>query len=299
MLTNTPFFVIVMKMKDYYNTLGISRNADDEEVKKSYRKLAMKHHPDRNGGNDAQFKEIQEAYEVLSDPQKRQMFDAGVDPKNPNQGPPQGGFSFNDGGFHFTSSGFPPGMDDILRNFGFGGFSQGFDTRPRNKNFNVQIQVALEDVYNGSTKDINLRYPNGREKIVNIDIPKGVESGTNIRYQGLGDDAMQGTAPGDLIVTIVVVPHHVFTREGLNLHTSVTIDAIDAILGTNINVTTLDQRTLSVTVPSGTQPGQTLGARNEGLSDRSGNSGKLYIHVNISIPQNLTTEQKEKLKALR
>lgn len=299
MLTNTPFFVIVMKMKDYYNTLGISRNADDEEVKKSYRKLAMKYHPDRNGGNDTQFKEIQEAYEVLSDPQKRQMFDAGVDPKNPNQGPPQGGFNFNDGGFHFTSSGFPPGMDDILRNFGFGGFSQGFDTRPRNKNFNVQIQVALEDVYLGSTKDINLRYPNGREKIVNINIPKGVESGTNIRYQGLGDDAMQGTTPGDLIVTIVVVPHHIFTREGLNLHTSVTIDAIDAILGSDVNVTTLDQRTLSITVPAGTQPGQTLGARNEGLSDSSGNRGKLYIHVNISIPQNLTNEQKEKLKALR
>jgi curved DNA-binding protein len=255
----------------------------------------MKHHPDRTGGDDSKFKEIQEAYEVLSDPQKRAMFDSGIDPKNPNQGGHSHGFDH--GGFHFTSSGFPPGMDDILRNFGFG--FQGFDTRPKNKNFNVQMQVTLEEVYTGSNKDINLRYPNGREKVVNINIPKGIDTGTTIRYTGLGDDGIQGIAPGDLTVTIIVVPHSVYNREGLNLHTNVTIDAIDAMLGTEVSVYTLDQRTLSITVPAGTQPGQTLGARNEGLTDTNGNKGKLYVHVNVSIPQNLTQQQKDTLRNLR
>jgi curved DNA-binding protein len=284
-------------MKDYYKILELSKNASDDDVKKSYRKMAMKFHPDRTGGDDSKFKEIQEAYEVLSDPQKRQMFDAGVDPKNTNQHHGGHPFGFEQGGFHFTSSGFPPGMDDILRGFGFG--FQGFDTRPKNKNFNVQMQVTLEDVYKGVTKDINLKYPNGREKVVNINIPKGIDTGTSIRYSGLGDDALNGISAGDLIVTIVVVPHQVFSREGLNLHTNVTIDAIDAILGTEVNIRTLDERTLSITVPPGTQPNQTLGARNEGLSDTNGNRGKLYVHVNVSIPQNLTEQQKNTLRTLR
>jgi curved DNA-binding protein len=282
-------------MKDYYKTLGLDRQASDEDIKKAYRKMAMKHHPDR-GGDQETFKEVNEAFEVLSDPQKRAMFDSGMDPKNPQQ---QGGFhhGFGDGGFHFTNSGFPPGMEDILRGFGFG--FQGFDTRPRNKHFNVQIQVTLEDIYKGATRDINLRYPNGREKVVNINIPRGIDSGASIRYGGLGDDSISGTSPGDLIVTIIVVPHQTYTREGLNLHTNATIDAIDAMLGTDVSIYTLDSRTLSITVPPGTQPGQTLGARSEGLTDQNGNKGKLYIHIHVSIPQNLTNDQKDILRKLR
>jgi DnaJ-class molecular chaperone len=268
-------------MKDYYKTLGVPRNASPDEIKKAYRSKAMKHHPDR-GGDEKVFKEINEAHDILSDPQKKSMLDQGVDPLNPQQG---GGFGNHE--FHFTTG----GMDDILRGFGFNfGFGQGtgFQQRqqPRNKSLNVNLTISLEEAFMGVEKTIEIQYPTGRKQM-NITIPKGVDNGMAIRYSGMGDDSIKNLPAGDLTISINVMPHPKFAREGLNLLTDSNIDCFDAILGTTVDIRTLDGRVLQLVVPPGTQSGTTLGLRNEGMTDQAGNIGRLYVRVNVQIPTDL------------
>jgi len=265
-------------MKDYYQTLGVPKNATPDDIKKAYRSKAMKHHPDR-GGDEKVFKEINEAHDILSDPQKRSMVDQGMDPLNPNQG----GFGGHE--FHFTTG----GMDDILRGFGFNfGFGQGgFQQRqPKNKSLNVNLSVTLEEAYTGVEKTIEIQYPSGRKQL-NITIPKGVDNGMAIRYSGQGDDSIPNLPRGDLTISIHVLPHPTFAREGLNLLTDVSVDCFDAILGTTTDIRTLDGRVLQLVIPKGTQSGTTLGLRNEGMVDQAGNVGRLYVRVSVLIPIDL------------
>lgn len=282
-------------MKDYYKILGVPKTASDDDVKKAYRKQAMKHHPDR-GGDEKLFKELNEAYEILSNKEKRNLVDQGIDPLNPNQG----GFHRHQGAspfeFHFHSG----NMEDVFRNFGFGGFG-GFgqqDNRPRNKTLHVEIKITLEEAYTGVDKNIQVRFGN-RTKVVNVDIPAGIEHGSTIRYPGLGDDSIPGIPAGDLTISIFVQRNPNFAREGLNLLTDVTIDCFDAILGTSVQVTTLDNRVLDVTVPAGTQPGTTLGLKNEGMRDQYGNVGRLYLRINITIPVNLDSNKINLIKQVK
>ena len=265
---------------DYYNTLGITKSASEADIKTAYRKMAMKHHPDR-GGDEKKFKEVTEAYETLSDPQKKQMFDMGVDPNAQHTSYRQGS-PFE---FHFNTGNF----EDVFSNFGFGG-------RParKNKTLNVNIEVALEDILKGRVIDAEIGIPNGSKRLVNIEVPPGIESGQQIRYRGMGEHTLKDVAPGDLIVNILVKQHSVFQRQGDMLMITKFISPWDAILGSEITIETIDKKTLTIGIPAGTQPDTILSCRGEGLPNmRTKVRGNLLIKVQIEIPKNLNSEQKD------
>jgi curved DNA-binding protein len=266
---------------DYYNTLGISKSASEADIKAAYRKMAMKHHPDR-GGDEKKFKEVTEAYETLSDPQKKQMFDMGVDPNAQHTSYRQGS-PFE---FHFNTGNF----EDVFGNFGFG---PGRAVR-KNKTLNVNIEVALEDILKGRVIDAEIGIPNGSKRLVNIEVPPGIESGQQIRYRGMGEHTLKDVAPGDLIVNILVKQHSVFQRQGDMLMIKKFISPWDAILGSEITIETIDKKTLTIGIPAGTQPDTMLSCRGEGLPNmRTKVRGNLLIKVQIEIPKNLNSEQKD------
>ena len=272
---------------NYYQILGVSNTASDEEIKKSYRKLAMKHHPDR-GGDAAEFQRIQEAYSVLSDPQKRHEYD------NPQ---PQG-FSQ-----HFYSS--SGNFEDLIRQFnmgGFGGlgdiFGSQFRQPRRNRTINLQTAITLEDAFYGKEIVANLTLPNGRDQIVNIKIPAGIQDGNTLRIQGVGDQSNISLPPGDIHLSVSVIPHDQFQRSGDDLINEVEISAFDAILGTSIHVETIDKKLLNVTVSPGTQPGSILKLQGYGMPNVNDNrfKGALLLNIRITIPTNLSEYQKDLIR---
>ena len=264
---------------DYYNTLGIPKNSSDAEIKSAYRKMAMKHHPDR-GGDEKKFKEVNEAYETLSDPQKKQMIDMGVDPNAQHTSYRQGS-PFE---FHFNTGNF----EDVFANFGFGG-------RPvrKNKTLNVNIEVSLEDILKGKVIDAEIGIPSGNKKLVSIEVPPGIENGQQIRYRGMGEHTLKDAPPGDLIVNVFVKEHPIFQRQGDMLMIKKFISPWDAILGSDITIETIDKKTLTIGIPAGTQPDTVLSCRGEGLPNiRTKVRGNLLIKIQIEIPKNLNSEQK-------
>jgi curved DNA-binding protein len=266
---------------DYYSTLGVSRTASTDEIKKAYRGLAMKHHPDR-GGDASKFKEIEEAYRTLSDPEKKQMVDQGMDPNNPNRGP--GGFEFRSGDFN-----------DIFQNFGFG-----FRPRQRqNHSLSIAISITLEEVLKGKEIDAEISMPAGGKKLINISIPAGVEHGQQIRYPQMGDQSIGNLPPGDLIVNVQIVGHSVFQRDRLNIICEKKITVWDALLGTSVNVVTLDGRNLGISIPPGTQPDTVMSCKSEGLPHmRTGQRGNLLIKIKVDIPR-LSVDQIKKIKEIK
>jgi len=273
---------------DYYAALGLRRGASDAEIKKAYRSMAMKHHPDR-GGDEKKFKEISQAYEALSDPEKKRIVDLGGDPyAQPgfrNQGSP---FEF-----HFGTE----DLNDLFGNFGFG-----FGGRPqrRNKSLNINVEVSLEDILHGKTINAEIGIPGGRKKIINIEIPSGIEHGQQIRYEGMGDNSIPDVRPGDLIVNVLISQHPSFRREGDSLVFEKSISAWDAMLGTTVEIITLDKKNLSITIPPGTQPDTVLSCRGEGLPNmRTRQRGNLLVKIKVSIPRNLSIEQMQKIKVLK
>lgn len=277
---------------DYYSTLGVGRNASPDEIKSAYRKMAMKHHPDR-GGDEKVFKQVSEAYDVLSDPQKKQIFDMGGDPLN-QQHPHHhhGGFNQGPFEFHFGSGNW----NDI---FG-GGF--GFNQRQmqRNKTLNITVDVTFKEVLTGKKLDAEISMPGGKSKVINIDIPPGINEGQQIRYQGMGDDSIRNMPPGDLIVNIRVLNDTPFRKEGDSLVLDKNITVWDAMLGCKLQIETLEGKTLEITVPAGTQNDTVLSCRNEGFPNmRTRYRGNMLIKIRITIPKHLSPEQKaivEKLK---
>jgi DnaJ-class molecular chaperone len=279
---------------DYYSTLGVKRGATDDEIKAAYRKAAMKHHPDR-GGDESTFKKISEAYDVLSDPEKKRMVDRGVDP-NAQASHPYGN-SFNQGPFDFHFGGVPPGMDDIFARFtGFGGRPQ-----RKNKSLNIVVDLTLEEVLTGKEVNAELTIPgSNKKKMINIVIPPGIESGQQIRYEGMGDDLLKDVRPGDLLVNVNVLSHPTFRRENSSIIIEKVISVWDAILGTSIDVETLDGKTLNINIPKGSQPGMILNCRGEGLPlMRSRQRGNLLIQVKIEVPVNLNEEQTNLIKEIK
>lgn len=274
---------------DYYSTLGLKRGATEAEIKKAYRSMAMKHHPDR-GGDEKKFKEIEEAYRTLSDPQKKQMFDMGVDPNN-QRGP--GGHNFHQGPFefHFGANNW----NDFFGNgFGFPHRQQ------RNRTVNIVVELSLEEVLSGKILDAEISIPGGIKKIINVNIPSGIEDGQQIRYQGLGDNSINGLPPGDLIVNIRVINNTEFRRDGDNLLIEKDISIWDAILGCKLDIKTIDGKNLQIAVPPGTQSETILSCRNEGLPNvRSRHRGNLLIKIKILIPRNLSDLQKTKIENLK
>lgn len=273
---------------DYYSTLGLKRGATDAEIKKAYRSLAMKHHPDR-GGDEKKFKEISTAYEALSNPEKKRIIDMGGDPN----GQPGRGFNSGPFEFHFGTQ----NMEDIFGNFGFG-----FNPRQmrRNKSLNISVEVTLEDVLTGKDLNAEVAIPGRNGKMINIAIPAGIEHGQQIRYEGMGDHSIPDLRPGDLIVNIHIRPHRTFSREGDSLIHERRISVWDAILGSNIEIETLDKKNLSITIPPGTQPETIFSCRGEGLPNiRSKRRGNLLIKIKVDVPKDLTEDQLARIKNIK
>ena len=270
---------------DFYQTLGVQRNASPEEIKLAYRRLASTHHPDR-GGDAEKFKEIQVAYDSLSNPDKKAQYD------NPNNGA-----EF----FHFGGRGDGPDMNEVFSQF-FGGRGGGFDffggQRPpqKNRTINLTADVSLEDAYFGKELMFNVVLPTGRPQTINIKIPAGINDGTVLRVAGLGDDTIPHLPRGDLHLTIHVRPHGNFRRQGDDLIKELTISCIDAMLGCKINVETIDGKTIEVNVTPGMQHGQVLNAAGYGMPNVNDSrvKGRLLLPINITIPT-LTDTQRDLL----
>ena len=264
---------------DYYSTLGINKNASQEEIKKAYKKMSMQHHPDRTGGDDSKFKEINEAYQTLNDPQKKQMYDqfGTADPRQ---------HQYRSGDFEFNFNGSPfGGMDDIFESFFGGGSPFSNRRRPVNRPINVAVDITLEDVLNGKTLGMEIQLPTGRTKVVTVDIPPGVEHGQTIRYRGMGEQNIPNVPPGDLNVSIRIRKHNKFQRYGDNILCEITINVLDLIIGTKTKIQTLDGKSIEINVPKGTQPDTLLSCRGEGLPNMSTKiRGNLQIRLKGKIP---------------
>ena len=293
-----------MSKRDYYEVLGVSKGASDDEIKKAYRKLAIKYHPDKNPGDkeaEAKFKEVTEAYEVLSDKQKRSRYDqfghAGVGGNGGNPfsgGNPfgNGNFDFNGGSFNFDFGG--GGLDDILGNlFGFGGRAR----RPsRGADYETSVTIAFDEAIFGTEKKIS--NPQGG-KDIKIKIPAGIDDGMAIRLRGKGGDAPEGGEKGDLYVRVRVKPHKRLTREGTIILSEEVIPMVDAALGTEIDVETVDG-TVRMKVPAGTQSGTPFRLSGHGVPMRAnGDRGPHIVTILVETPRNLSKKQKELLEEFK
>lgn len=319
-----------MEYKDYYKTLGITKNADSSEIKKAYRKLARKYHPDMNPGDKAAeetFKEVNEAYEVLSDPDKRKKYDqfgaqwqqysrSGGRPEDFdwsqwNTGQPGGTYSR-------TIS--PEELEQMFGG-GFGGFSDFFETLfggdfgrrsagqaagfgsrqrsahpQRGRDAEQTLQISLEDALRGTTS--NLQWQDGRR--IEAKIPPGVRTGSRIRLGGQGETGMAGGQAGDLYLKIEVLPHPVFQRNGDDLTVNLSVDLYTAILGGKVNVPTLE-RPVELTIPPGTANGKKFRLRGLGMPNLRNpqDRGNLYAVVQVELPHNLNQEERQLFEKLR
>lgn len=259
-------------MMDHYSTLGVERNASPDEIKKAYRKLAAKHHPDK-GGDTATFQKVQQAYETLSDPQKKAQYD------NPHQHSPFGGNS--PFGFEFHTNGF--NVNDLFGSvFGQGGhpfFGHGFQNNSRQPVYRTTVWVSLEQVCTGGEQILQLQTPNGGLQAVKIEIPLGVENGAQYRYTDLIKD-------GTLVVDFRIHPNNKFERQGYDLITKVNVSVLDLIVGTTIKFTTIYGKDLDVTVPERTNPNTLLKIAGSGVPF-NGSFGDQYLLINPVLPSTI------------
>jgi curved DNA-binding protein len=255
---------------DHYQTLGVSRNATPDEIKKAYRKLASQHHPDK-GGDTHKFQEIQTAYDILSDPNKKQQYD------NPN---PFGQGQEFPGGFQFHFNG--DNIHDIFSQM-FGGRPNPFSNQNSGRQlYRTKVTVSLEDAYTGAKHTLKMHTHEGL-KVISIDVPKGVQTGSQLRYENV-------LTSGSLIVEFVVMPHLKFDRKGHDLFTNQTISVLDLIVGTKIQFTTLSGKTLDVTVRPNTQPYMQLRIPNEGMPNGQGGYGDQILLLKPFIPDNISSD---------
>ncbi len=300
--------------KDFYKILGVSKDASEADIKKAYRKLARKYHPDTNSG-DAQaektFKDVSEAYSVLSSKEDREQYDAiramggGARFSAPGSGHGGGGGGFEDvfgdlfggggrssrgGGGGFGGSGLPPEFADLFGGgggFGGGGFQP---TPTKGADRTASTSISFAGSINGTK--IGLREPNG--EVIDVRIPAGIKDGQKVRVKGKGQQGAAG--PGDLMVTVNVKPHDFFVRDGNNIRIHVPVTFPEAALGADISVPTLTGDTVRVRVPAGTPSGRTLRVKGAGVKTKKGD-GDLLVTIDVAVPQKLSKEAEDAVRA--
>ncbi len=291
-----------MSKRDYYSLLGIDRTASAEEIKKSYRKLAMKYHPDKNPGNkkaEDTFKEITEAYETLSDPKKKEMYDqfgfAGANQGFAGTGPGFGGFSGSYGGSENFQDIFGDIFGDVFQKKGPVRKQRGADLR-------YTLTITLEEAAMGSEKVIHfLRNRTGKEdeaKLM-VKIPSGVKPGQRLKLTGEGDGSLNGGPNGDLYVILNIAEHNLFKREEDDVILELPVSYLDAIFGCNLEVPTLSGK-IAVKIPPGTHSGQILRIKGKGFQKSGGfGAGDMLIRIMVDTPNDLTKEEKRTLEEMR
>src|SRR5881398_3721744 len=304
---------MAVQFRDYYETLGVSKTASEDEIRSAFRKLARKHHPDVAKDKktaEEKFKQINEAYEVLSDPEKRRKYDQlGENWNQPGgfQPPPQwgggqpGGFrwgSGENGGVEFEFGG--TGFSDFFEAFfgggrgrsAFGGFGGHAATAEKGADVEADIMVTLEEALHGSTRTVSLRRA-GSNKVENyqVKIPRGVREGQRIRLAGQGEAGTRGGKSGDLFLRVRLARHPDFTVEGSDLIHEVKVAPWQAVLGTELKVPTLEGN-VRLKIPPGTQGGQRFRLREQGLPGISGKRGDLYVVVQMNVPKKLTERER-------
>lgn len=248
---------------DYYSILGVDRSADQDEIKRAYRTLVKKHHPDQ-GGDAERFKQINEAYETLKDPVLRAQYD------NPQ---PQYNFSSST----FNNNPFEDLFETLFRQQ---------KRQMRNRDIRIKIDIDLKDCLTGKTLTASYTLGSGKQSTATIEIPPGVDTGSTIKFQGLGDDTVPQLKKGDLLVTINVIKSSLWHRDRDDLFIKKNINVLDLITGCAIIIETLEGNTLSVNIPRGTKPDTTFSMRGYGLPNINTRSrGNLYVIVKADIPK--------------
>lgn len=280
---------------NYYDVLGISRDASQKDIKTAFRKLAAKHHPDK-GGDHQKFVEIKEAYETLNDPKKRSYYD------NYGQNNAGGtGFDFRNGEEFGTP--FGRGFDDIMADmFGsHGNFSDIFGRRTsqRNKTLNLNYTLTLEEAYKGKALMLEIPLPSGRKQTIDTQIPAGIEDGMTIRLSGLGDDSIRNIPSGDIMITCKVQKHPIFKRDGCDLYQDVTVSVYDLILGSKVEIQTLSKNFI-LNIPAGTQPGTTFSMKGHGMPIVNAHGmGTMYVTIKGKVPKDINEHHKDLIERAR
>lgn len=312
-----------MEYKDYYKILGVGKNATEKEIKAAFRKLARKHHPDVNPDDpraEERFKEINEAYEVLGDPEKRKKYDQlGADWYRWQQaGGRPGDFNWSQwaaggpGQRVHVRYGTPEDLEDLFgggspfSDFftsifgGMGGSRRGngfdFSARPqRGQDLEYEVEISLSEAYHGTTRLVT---KDGRR--LNVKIPAGAKTGTKVRMRGEGGSGSGGGEAGNLYLKVKVAPDPRFERKGDNLYTTVPVNLYTAVLGGQVRVPTLAGE-VNLKIPAGSQNGQTFRLRGKGMPKlgKSGQYGDLYAKLDVQLPRRLTPKQRELFEQLR
>ena len=305
-----------MAGKNYYDILGVKRDATQDDIKKAFRKLAAKYHPD-TGGDEAKFKEVSEAYTTLSDPAKRKEYDqllmfGGI------PGADFGGSGGrNRGGYTYTGSG--DDWSEIFENIrsgdgAFGGFdfSSIFGGQPgggarsnrptKGGDLTMTIEVTAEEAFKGAQRKVSYTIPSSGEKqSLTVKVPAGAIDGGKLRYRGRGEYGVNGGARGDLVITTKVEEHPLFKRDGADVRMELPVSMYEAALGATVDVPTPDGATCRLKIPAGTQDGKTFRFRDLGAPNvkRKGSKGALYVKVRIKVPTRLSAKEREALEALQ
>ncbi|MDD7208756.1 MAG: DnaJ C-terminal domain-containing protein, partial [Lachnospiraceae bacterium] len=315
--------------RDYYEVLGIDRNADENTIKKAYRKMAKKYHPDINPGDknaEARFKEITEAYEILSDEKKRKLYDqfghaafdgtGGAQSDGFGNGFGGGTYRYGDGQngyhqFHFEGGDMGDIFDDLFggafKNSGFqGGFQgqgfngSGFNNRSfkrRGEDVRADVTVSFDSAAFGKRQTIHLKDQNGKVQSLEINVPAGIESGQTIRLRGKGAPGTGGGESGDLLLKVSVEDKPGFKREGQDVYTTISVPFITAVLGGDVTVNTI-YGNVRCNIRPGTQSGSKIRLRGKGIVSMKDSSihGDQYTTIEVQVPRNLSPEAKQKLR---